>query len=126
MNPLKSVPAAAISLIVLGVAAFFLISQVNNGEPGTSSVRALVQKEMERQFEGCVIKSISITRGGMFPYQGHQGMAGYGTPIYPTVVRVIYTVPLPDGSVSEERKFRRVLFLYKNSSHEWVNDTQLN
>jgi hypothetical protein len=126
MNPLKSLPAAFIGLIALVMLAFFIGWLANGGEPGTATVKALVTKEMTKRFKGCVIKSITIIRGGMFPCQGHQGMASYGTPIYPTRVKVVYAMPAADVSGNATREFQRTLFLYRNASHQWARDTDLN
>jgi hypothetical protein len=125
MNPLKSLPAAVVGLVAVVMLAFFIGWLVNGGEPSTATVKALVTKEMAKRFKGCDIKSIAIIRAGMFPCQGHQGMAGYGTPIYPTRVKVIYTMPADDNG-NEAREFQRTLFLYRNASHQWARDTDLN
>jgi hypothetical protein len=126
MNFLKSLPAATISLIALAALIFFINSLINGGAPSTSTVKAIVTQEMGKRFKGCVIKSITITRGGMFLCQGHQGMAAYGTPIYPTLVKVVYTMAAGEDSRNETREFHRTLFLYKSVSHQWARDTDLN
>jgi hypothetical protein len=126
MNPFKSLPAAAVGIVTLVLLAFVAISLVNGGGPGSSTVKAIVEKEVTGRYKGCVIKSITITRGGMFPCQGHLGMAAYGTPIYPVFVKVVYTMPAAaDGSGGETKEFKRTLFLFKNPAHQWVRDTDL-
>jgi hypothetical protein len=126
MNPFKSLPTAILGLIALVLLAFGIDSLINGGAPGTSTVKALVEKSLTQRFKGCVIKSITITRGGEFPCQGHQGKAAYGTPIYATFVKVIYTVPAADGSGNETREYQKTLYLFKDAAHQWARDTDLN
>jgi hypothetical protein len=126
MNPFKSLPAAIVALVLLALLALGMNSLLNGGGPGSATVKAIVEKEVTGRYKGCVIKSITITRGGMFPCQGHLGMAAYGTPIYPVFVKVVYVMPAAaDGSGGETREFKRTLFLFKNPAHQWVRDTDL-
>jgi hypothetical protein len=126
MNPFKSLPAAVLGLIAVVALALGLNSLVNGGAPDTSTVKALVEQTLTKRFKGCVIKSVAITRGGVFSCQGQHGQARFGTPIYPTFVKVIYTLPAKDGSDNEPREFRKTLYLYKDASHQWARDTDLN
>jgi hypothetical protein len=126
MNRLKSLPAAILGLIAVVLLAFGIDSLINGGAPGASTVKEMVEKPLIQHYKGCVIKSITITRGGMFPCQGQRGQARQGTPIYPTFVKVIYTVPAANGSGEETREFTKTLYLYKDTSHHWARDTDLN
>jgi hypothetical protein len=121
MNPLKSLPAALSLLVVVGaLTSIWLLT--NDGAPGTSTVKGIVEKQMAARFPGCAIKSISIVRGGKYLNQGHAGRVPYGTPIYPTFVKVSFVAPLPNGS----QEFSRTWYFYKNSQHQWARDTEVN
>jgi hypothetical protein len=126
MMSFKSLSSAVIGLVAVALVAWSVNSLISGGGPSSSLVKDLAEKDMKAHFKGCVITSIRVIRGGEFPTQGHLGKAPYGTPIYPNVVRAVYTVPAADGSGNQTKEFKRTYFMYKDSSHQWVRDTDLN
>jgi hypothetical protein len=125
MNASPNRIAVIVSLLAVAIVVFFAWSYVSNNGPSDSFVKSLVEKQMQKRFAGCVITSMTLSRGPSFPLQAHYSKVGYGTPIYPIVVRAAYTVPLADGTRSDSREFNREFNFYKNASHQWVTDNEL-
>ena len=125
MNPFKSLGIGAISLIALVILAFLVALFASGDGPSNASVKNVMEKEMKAHIKGCLVTTISITRGGNFISEAHQSKVTYGTHVYPIKVKAVYTSTLANGSRSKDKEITKVLYLYKTSLGGWGNDEDL-
>jgi uracil phosphoribosyltransferase len=119
---LRTVIISLVAFVIIGLLATLLASGYR---PSDATIKTLVEKQVAKHIKDGTITSISILRGASFPSQAHQSKVAYGTTLYPIVVTVTYTTKPKDGSAPESQQITRTLNLYKDASHQWINDDEL-
>jgi hypothetical protein len=117
-----------VAIITFG--ALLLLSVViglvaSSSSPSDKFLKEMVEKQVTKRLKGGTITSISIIRGAPFPCGAHASKTPYGTMLYPAVVTISYVTKPTDGSTGETNQMTRSLYLYKDSTHHWVNDDEL-
>jgi len=111
------------AVVIVGLTISLLASAY---QPSDSMIKGVIEKQMTKRLKGGTITSVSYIRGNSFPSQATNSKIPQGTTLFPVVVTVKYTTkPAADGTPGEAKELTRTLNLYRNTSHQWVNDDDL-
>lgn len=125
MNLSKNLPAIAICLAGALIVAVVLYLQ-QGVRPSDAVIKDIVEKQLKARVKNLDhVVSVSLIRGAEYPSQAHYSIVAYGTKLYPVAVKAVYITKQKNGAQSDPREWSRTLNLYRDSTHQWVNDVDL-